>query len=396
MAGRRPFFRRFRDFVRDYTGGFDRSEFRRLFDREASEAYEVLTRDQAGVEPGADFHRLLHRVRLLFLGISSKLTPVRRVLFAGSLLFFFFSLLDVSFDFTAGEQHRWQFVLDTSPFWAVLGFSSLLFLFALEMVDRVRVRDELEVARQLQGDLLPRQAPTVPGYRFAHSWRTANEVGGDSYDFRVLPDGRLAVMMGDASGHGMAAGLVMAIAHATLHTALDIDPGCEHVHGRLNQTICRTGDRRTFMSLVYGLLTPETGLLDYVLAGHPYPLLRRADGRVEELGKGSLPLGLRENLPVDCRSVTLALGDALLLYSDGLVEALSTAGEAFGFERLRALLVAAGSPQELHDRILAAFDRHTAGEPLKDDLTLVVLTREPDLPPLPGRAEGPATVPPAG
>jgi serine phosphatase RsbU (regulator of sigma subunit) len=266
--------------------------------------------------------------------------------------------------------------VETSPFWSVASLACLMFLLALELVDKVRVRDELEVARQVQRDLLPRRAPEVPGWRFAHSYRTANEVGGDYYDFQPAAGGRLALVVGDASGHGMAAGLVMAIANATLRTALDIDPGCQQVLALLNRVICRTGDRRTFMSLFYGLLDPASGRLEYVGAGHPFPLLRRSAGRVVELGRGGLPLGLRDPLPVEPEALTLAPGDLLLLYSDGLPEAVNAGGQAFGFERLAQLLGEGGAPQEVHDRILAAFDAHLAGTPLKDDLTLVVVERE--------------------
>jgi sigma-B regulation protein RsbU (phosphoserine phosphatase) len=249
-------------------------------------------------------------------------------------------------------------------------------------VDRVRVRDELEVARELQNDLLPHDLPAVPGYLFAHSYRTANEVGGDYYDLTLLPDGRLSVMMGDASGHGMAAGLVMAIANATLKTALDLDPGPERVLALLNRTLCRTGTKRTFMSVFYAVLTPETGELEYVCAGHPFPLLRRARGAVEELGSGGFPLGIREPLEVCRRNVTLQPGDLLVLYTDGLPEAVDATGKtAFGYERIQAALELGGTPQAVHDGILRSFDRHVGEEALRDDLTLVVIAR---LPPLPG------------
>lgn len=392
MAHRDNHIQRWRTALKEYTGGVSRGELQRLFDRDAAEAYRVLTRDHPDTGPGDDVDRFFHRARLLFLGISSKLSPVRRILFAASLLIFTFGLVQPGID-VSGQWRNWTFQIETAPAWMVVGFVGLLFLFMLELVDRVRVRDEIEIARQLQADLLPHTAPTVPGLRFAHSWRTANEVGGDSYDFRLMADGRLACMVGDASGHGIAAGLVMATAHATLHTAQDIDPSCEHVHARLNRAILRTGDRRTFMSLFYGLLDPATGELDFVLAGHPYPYLRRADGRVEELGTGSFPLGLRPDLPLPCHKVTLDPGDTLLLYSDGLVEALSTAGDAFGFERLQALLRDSGSPQSLHDRILTAFDQHTTGEALNDDLTLLLIAREPRLPPVPPLPGGPPDLP---
>lgn len=372
----------FRSFVKEYTAGVSQAEIRRLFDREAAEAYAVLTREHGQDEPRGDFERFLHRLRLLFLGISYKLTPARRVLFAGSLVVFLLGFFD--FDLAVRlKDGAWSVRLEYSPFFTLLGFGALLFLFVLELVDRVRVRDEMEVARALQAELLPRGAVTLPGYRVAHSYRTANEVSGDYYDFLRLGDGRVALVVGDATGHGMAAGLVMAIANATLKTALDLDPACEAVAAMLNRTLCRTGDRRTYMTLFYGLLEPATGRLTYACAGHPFPLLRRAGGEVVELGHGGLPLGLRDPLPVACEEVELGPEDLLLLYSDGLPEALSTDGRAFGFERLAELLAPGGTPQEVHDRILAAFDRHTAGEPLRDDLTLVAVSREPRLPPLP-------------
>lgn len=381
MSRLRDSIRRFRKVFDEYAEGFRRGEFRRLFDRDAAEAYRVLTRDSTTPEPDDGFERFFHRVGLVFVGITSRLSPGRRALFLVSLLFLLLSFLDVGFH-TEAEAGTWSLSIDFSPLWAAASFGSLGFLLVLELVDRVRVRDELEVARQLQIDLLPRGAPEMPGYRVAHSYRTANEVGGDYYDFQPLPDGRVALVVGDASGHGIAAGLVMAIANATLKTALDLDPAGANVHAVLNRTLCRTGDRRTFMSLFYALLTPASGRLRYVCAGHPYPLLRRAGGEVLELGTGSLPLGIKEPLEAVTREVEMAPGDLLVLYSDGLPEAVDGAGQAFGFERLAGLLAAPGSPQEVHDRILAGFDRHVGEEPLKDDLTLVVLLRDP-APPAP-------------
>ena len=127
--------------------------------------------------------------------------------------------------------------------------------------------------------------PVVPGWSVAHSYRTANEVGGDYYDLMRLPDGRVALIVGDASGHGMAAGLVMAIANTTLKTALDLDPAPERVAALLNRAIYRIGTRRTFMSIFYAVLDPVTGNLRYVCVGHPFPFVRREDGRIEELGR---------------------------------------------------------------------------------------------------------------
>jgi hypothetical protein len=357
-------------------------DLRRLFQRDAAEAWSVLTRDQPpGPAPQDGVSRLVVSARVFFLGLSYKLSPPRRLLFAAALVFAGFGLVGgFSFGVSGGG---WSLSLESAPLWYLLAVGSLVFLLALELVDRVRVRDELEVARQLQVDLLPRMAPEVPGYGFAHAYRTANEVGGDYYDFRVLPDGRLALVIGDASGHGMAAGLLMAIANATLHTALDLDPAPTRVAAILNRALYRAGDRRAFMSVFYALLEPATGGLDYVCAGHPFPVLRRADGRVEELGDGGLPLGIRADLVPVVSHTRVHPGDLLLLYTDGLPEAVDGEDQAFGFESLADHLAPGRTPEQVRDALLAAFDRHRGERAPGDDLSLVVMVRHAGPPPPP-------------
>lgn len=381
-------------FFKDYTAGLDTRDLHRLFDKDAIRAYAVLTREHEGTpEPKGRIKRLFYRIRLAFLGLSYKLTPARRMLFAGSLLAFVIGLVQDPVTASTGNT---RVIVDFSPFWFSVSLALMIYLLALELVDRIRVRDELEVARELQEDLLPHDVPPIPGYDFAHSYRTANEVGGDYYDLTPLPDGRVALLVGDASGHGMAAGLVMAIANATLKTALDLDPSPELVIRLLNRTLCRTGTKRTFMSVFYALLDPTTGQMEYVCAGHPFPLLRRADGTVEELGCGGLPLGMREPLDLCSETTVLEPGDLLLLYTDGLAEALDTKGsEAFGYPRITALTRAGGSPRAVHERILRAFDSHVGDEPLRDDLTLLIAARLPPVPtfktPVPELAEATAS-----
>lgn len=381
--------RRLESFLRDYTAGVSREGFRRLVRRDAAEAYAVLTRDQpAGAEPKGGPARWFHRARVLFLGLSYKLTPVRRVLFAAAIVAAVLNLGQCGIDVDRGDGGGVSVQLDGSPLWSTVSIGLLVFLLALELVDRVRVRDELEVARQLQRELLPDRAPELPGWRFAHSYRTANEIGGDYYDFVPLPDGRLALVSGDASGHGMAAGLLMAIASATLHTAITADPAPAAVAAQLNRTLCVTGGPRAFMTLFYGLLDPASGRLDYLCAGHPFPLLRRAAGGIEELGRGGLPLGLRPALEATPAATVLAPGDLLLLYTDGLPEALDAAGQAFGFERLSGLLVQGGDAGAVHARVAAALDRHTRDAALADDVSLIAVERLGEGPRRPGLLSG--------
>jgi sigma-B regulation protein RsbU (phosphoserine phosphatase) len=138
------------------------------------------------------------------------------------------------------------------------------------------------------------------------------------------------------------------------------------------------------MTLFYGLLDPGTGSLEYVCAGHPFPLLRRRDGEVLEAGSPCLPLGLRDGLELSPGRLEIGHGDRLVLFSDGIPEAVHRASDTdFGFDRLRRLVELGGPPQEVHDRIMADLDRFLRGEPRADDVSLVVIGRDPELPPLP-------------
>lgn len=373
-------------FGREYTGGLSRRDLERMFDEDAVHAFTVL----AGEKPGGreeSFQEGLKtfflQARAFFLGLAFKLTPARRLLFTVSALLPLGGLFFGAFD---GLRFGIPFVLDFSPVWFLGSIAGLTLLLALELVDRLRVRDELDVARQLQRELLPAVAPRPPGYEIAHSYSTANEIGGDYYDFIALGDGRLVVTVGDASGHGIGAGLLMAISNATLKTAIDLDPSPPRVLELMNRTLCRTGGPRAFMTLFYGVLDPESGTLEYASAGHPFPLLRRASGEVLELGRGAFPLGIKQETAYRREEVVLEAGDFLVLYSDGLPELVGGPEEdVFGFERLRRLVDEPGDARQVHDRIVADIRRHLGTHGQSDDLTLVVICRHerPVLPPLP-------------
>lgn len=367
-------FRRLEQFARDYTEGVRAADLRRMFDRDAAHAWSVLARDEAaGAEPVKGLKRWLYRAKVLFLGISYRLSPPRRVLFLVALVAGLFALSGSQLAFTSGESFR--VVVDTSPFWMLVSIGGLLYLLVVELVDRILVRDELEIARAVQRDLMPAEAPVVPGWSFAHAYRTANEVGGDAYDFLPLDDGRLALAVSDASGHGMAAGLVTTVASATLRTAVEIDPTPSAVAGLVHRALRRAGQRRSFLTLFYARLDPELGAFEWACAGHPFPLLRRASGALEEVGAGALPLGARAEVVPALGAARIEPGDLLVLYTDGLVETLGADGSAFGHERLRAAVAPGGGAAAVHARVLTAFDAHLGAEPLGDDLSLVVVER---------------------
>lgn len=376
---------RFSRFVRDFTSGINRRELERLFDEDTNRALDVFSsgsrkKSELGSDDATQF---LGRLQNFFVGIALELSPGRRLLFTFALICPLLGFLDI--DFTIGTR---SLFIDASPFWFLSSIAALTLLVGLELVDQLRVRDELEVARQLQRDLLPQETPLWPGWRIAHSYRTAQEIGGDYYDFLPLDDGRWVVTVGDASGHGISAGLLMAIANASLKTAIELDPSPSAVLGLLNRVLKRTGGRRAFMTLFYGVLDVTTGELEFASAGHPFPLLRRSSGEVEELGRGAFPLGLRRQVDYPSYRLTLKPGDFLVLYSDGLPEAIGGDSEqSFGFERLRRHLEKPGTTQDLHDAILHSVDEHLGNAAPQDDLTLVVLDRAPQKPSLRGRLD---------
>jgi serine phosphatase RsbU (regulator of sigma subunit) len=352
---------------RELTDGIDVREAHGAFRRDTIKAYGVLSRDHLDrPEPVGLIGRWWFRTRVLFFGLTSKLSPPRRLLFVVCVALALYGMLDLPGRGVGPLAGKLPLVL------AVAG---LLLLLALELTDRVLVRDELEVARQLQRELLPERAPDLDGYSFAFSYRTANTIGGDYYAFLPAGEGRLGLIVGDASGHGIAAGLVMAIAHAALRTAIDLDPSPRAVTELVNRALYRCGGPRAFMTLFYGLLDLESGRLDFACAGHPYPLLRRADGQVVELGAGSLPLGLRPEVTPARGSELFAPGDLLVLYTDGVPETLDGAGAAFGFDRLGSEVAAGGAASAVHERLTSALERFAGGAPLVDDRSLVAITR---------------------
>jgi hypothetical protein len=352
---------------RDLTEGLDVKDVHGSFRRDTVRAYGVLGRGQLDrPEPRGFVGRWWFRTRTLFLGLSSKLSPPRRLLFLVCIALTLWGLVDLPGDGVGLLAGR-------SPLG--LAVAGLVLLLALELADRVLVRDELEIARELQRELLPARPPELDGYDFAFSYRTANTIGGDYYDFLPTGDGRLALIVGDASGHGIAAGLVMAIAHAALRAAIDLDPSPRAVTDLVNRALYRSGGPRAFITLFYGLLDPGSGRLDFACAGHPYPLLRRANGHLVELGAGSLPLGLRPAVAPAEGSELFNPGDLLVMYTDGVPETLDGAGSAFGFDQLAAEVAPGGAASEVHERITSALDRFAGGAALVDDRSLVVVTR---------------------
>jgi Stage II sporulation protein E (SpoIIE) len=244
------------------------------------------------------------------------------------------------------------------------------------IAERERQKVELETARGIQSSILPELPPQLNGVQLSHRYLPATEVGGDFYDVLALEDGRLAVAVGDVAGHGVSSGLVMSMAKSALAVQVTFDPEVEAVFGTLNRMVFQSARRRLLTTLCYALIDPRKGEMFYASAGHLFPYRVTHDGAVEALESVSYPLGVRDTIEIRTRAATLAPGDKLFLYSDGVVEAIPQGGaEPFGFERLEESLRrhAARDVHGLRDGVLRDLEAFAGTGPLEDDLTVLVL-----------------------
>ena len=247
-----------------------------------------------------------------------------------------------------------------------------------QMRERERVEQEMRVARRIQQASLPEEVPTLEGWQISPLYRPAREVGGDFYDFHPLPEGRLGVVVGDATGKGVPAALVMSTTCGMLRAvsqALDSSSPGEMLQ-RVNEALVPSIPANMFVTCFYAILDPKSGNLTYANAGHDLPYLWHGDGDAEELRARGMPLGLMPKMSYEEEETILYSGEAALLYSDGLVEAHDPEGDMFGVPRLRALMAEHGEKLSLGHLLLQELYSF-AGErwEQEDDITLVTLQR---------------------
>ena len=244
------------------------------------------------------------------------------------------------------------------------------------IAERERQRVELETARGIQSAILPDLPPAVNGIELAHTYLPATEVGGDFYDVLALDDGRVAVAIGDVAGHGVSSGLVMSMAKSALSVQVTFDPEVLPVFATMNRMVFQSARRRLLSTLCYALVDPRSRSMAFASAGHVFPYRVSPGGEVQALESIAYPLGVRKSLDIQLRNHQLGPGDAVFLFSDGLVEASREGDdEPFGFERLeRSLAQHAGkSASRLRDAVVADVRAFTRYAPQTDDLTVLVL-----------------------
>jgi serine phosphatase RsbU (regulator of sigma subunit) len=259
-----------------------------------------------------------------------------------------------------------------------------------ERVDRERLDSELQLAHDIQLTFLPHELPDLPGWDLSVRWQPAREVGGDFYDYFLLPDGRFGIVIADVADKGMPAALYMTLIRTLIRATLyEVDSPTD-VLARVNDVLEAETEQGMFVTLFYGVLSLESGQLVYTNAGHNPPYwLHRKSGDLEPLLKSGMALGVLAGSQVEERSITLEPGDYLFLYTDGVTEADSEDGQLYDDERLvdtiRNVLVSSeGKRSEVRDlpalKLVDAIEESvtafTQGAPLSDDLTLVVIKSE--------------------
>jgi serine phosphatase RsbU (regulator of sigma subunit)/predicted ester cyclase len=248
-----------------------------------------------------------------------------------------------------------------------------------ERIERERVEQELRVARRIQQASLPKEVPTPEGWQINPFYQPAREVGGDFYDFHLLSEERLGVVVGDATGKGVPAALVVSTTCGMLRLAAQGFSSPGEILQRVNEALFPTIPPNMFVTCFYAILDPKSGHLLYANAGHDLPYVHR-NSDCEELRAKGMPLGLMPGMSYEQKEMFLHAGEAALFYSDGLVEAHDSKGEMFGFPRLRGLVAEHGEDSSLGDFLLKELYTFTGeGWEQEDDITLLTLERSTSL-----------------
>jgi phosphoserine phosphatase RsbU/P len=241
-----------------------------------------------------------------------------------------------------------------------------------------RLERELQLASEIQQRFQPAAPPQVSGYELQGISFPCYEIGGDYYDFIERDDGRLVIALGDVSGKGTAAALLMSSLHAAIHAQTGSHDTIVETISAVNKYLADNIPPNRFVTLFYAELDPESGAVSFLNAGHNPPLIVHAAGTVEQLASGGLPLGIKADADYREGRTTLQLGDVLVIYSDGVTEAASPNGEEFGPTRLYEVVSrnVDASAAGIRDRIESALTKFSQGTQAADDITLVIVKRQ--------------------
>jgi serine phosphatase RsbU (regulator of sigma subunit) len=376
------------DFFDSYTKDLTADDLQRLFTRDARDAYKFFTRGKdADALARMPWHvRIAQEIRILFLAFSMKLSPARRVVFGASLVLAFIAVINLFRGIGIVELVRLPFIGSIGTIgpkfqpgtWSILvAFALMNLLVLLEVADRLSLKNDLEIARDIQQAMLPGGVHSAAGVETFGMSRPANTVGGDFYDVIPLDDGRLVVAVGDVAGKGSPAALLMALLLAMMRTLVDEKLEAADLVTRLNVQVCRHAPASRFITLFYAVFEPLTGKLIYVSAGHMPPLVIRRDGSCERLADGGIALGMFEHSTYTTGQIVLQPDDLVAVYSDGITEAENPAGRPFDEIGLETALKgnARDTLSAIGATVVQAVERHTDEKRFADDLTILLLRR---------------------
>ncbi len=368
--------RRLSRFWQRVTEGLELSQLWKQFRTDARTSFRLYSRDLAARAPQADWrHNFFHTLSEFGWAILEKLSPARRVMLLAAVLLLLFGGGEYSFPGKNGTVTVGTFPLQ------FYGGVLLFLLLMLEIADRVVMKRDLEIARDIQRWLLPATPPDVPGLAIAFATRAANTVAGDYYDVfaRGAPtagDTRFILSVADVAGKSIPAALLMATFQASLRTLATTPSPLGNLVAGMNQYACTNSQSGLrFTTAFLAEFNPADKTLIYINAGHNAPILRRNNGAVERLTTGGLPLGILAEARYESGSVKLQMGDWLIIFTDGLVEAMNTQDEEYGEPRLLEVLNSGAStqPDELLRRIMASADAFVGTTPQHDDITCMLV-----------------------
>lgn len=352
------------------TEGLELEDLWRQFGAEARAGYGLYSAevDWEAVNKQVGWRRPVAAARALGWAILMKLSPARRVLFLVALVLFLVGQLGFQFGSTEVSivgLRGWAFLL-------------LFVLLVLELADRVTMKRDLEIAREIQRWLVPEAPPAVSGLDIDFATRPANTVAGDYYDAFFRDDDRrkLLLVVADVAGKSVPAALLMATFQACLHACAASCDSLTVLVENVNRFSCRRslGGQR-FTTAFLAELDPQTWTLAYVNAGHNAPVLRRVSGMLERLERGGVPFGIDADSRYECPTIQIEKGDLLLIFTDGLIETLNERGEEFGEGRLVSTLdaVPGASAGETLRHVMAAADRFAGATRQHDDVSCLVV-----------------------
>ncbi|MGD0161554.1 MAG: PP2C family protein-serine/threonine phosphatase [Candidatus Sulfotelmatobacter sp.] len=362
------------------TEGLELTQLWSQFETEARTSYRLYSRDVAAKTPEGLTKRghRLHVVKEFFWAVLEKLSPARRVLLLAALIMLLFPSSGFSYQDAAHEFHVVELDLH---FWGGL---LLLLLLMLEIGDRVVMKRDLQIAREIQTWLLPGAPPQIPGISVAYTTRPANTVAGDYYDVFPRPgksneENRVVFAVADVAGKSIPAAMLMATFQASLKTLSTAQVALPELVANMNRYACSNsqGGLR-FTTAFLAEYDAAHRVFNYINAGHNAPILRRSNGLIERLDVGGLPIGIQSDAKYESASVALAPGDWLIIFTDGLVEAENARQEEYGESRLLNSIAAgaATSPPEMLNRLMAELDLFVGSTPQHDDVTCLLVKAE--------------------